>query len=57
MCPDIDWYRSSLFVNFPFISQYWLIIEDIKVIRILLYFLRNFDFSEECRRHIIILIA
>jgi hypothetical protein len=55
MYSDIDWYRSSLFVDSFFISQYQLVIEGIKIIRILLYFLRNFGLSEKRRRYIITL--
>jgi hypothetical protein len=38
MCSDIDWYRSNLFVDPFFVNQYRLIVENVKVIRILLYF-------------------
>jgi hypothetical protein len=55
MCSDINRYRFSLFIDLFFVGQYRLIIESIKAIKILLYFLRNFGLSEECRRHIIVL--
>jgi hypothetical protein len=57
MYSDSDRYWSSLFIDFSFISQYRLIIEGVKAIKILFYFLRNFGLFEKCKRHIITLIA